>query len=107
MGNAFIIRSNGINKQYVDSQDSKKVDKQEGKMLSSNDFTNYYKEKLDSALQGIQCNGQNVNSYQNIVNLTPAILGALVDKSIMVTEQAFYGLMPKEYQTPLSGIFML
>lgn len=57
MGNAFIIRANGINKQYVDSQDSKKVDKQEGKMLSSNDFTNYYKEKLDSALQGIQCNG--------------------------------------------------
>ena len=64
MGNAVIIsRTNGVNKDYVDNQDNKKVDKENGKMLSSNDFTDYYKYKIESALQGIQCNGQNVNPH--------------------------------------------
>ena len=83
MGNAVIIsRTNGVNKDYVDNQDNKKVDKENGKMLSSNDFTDYYKYKIESALQGIQCNGQNINPYQNVVNLTPAILGAMVSNVI-------------------------
>ena len=86
MGNAVIIsRANGVNKDYVDNQDNKKVDKENGKMLSSNDFTDSYKSKIESALQGIQCNGQNVNPYQNIVNLTPAILGAMVSNVIEKT----------------------
>lgn len=82
MGNAFITRTSGIRKEYVDKQDDKKVDKQEGKMLSSNDFTDNYKSKVESALQGITCGDKLVNPKQNIINLTPAILGAMASNAI-------------------------
>lgn len=36
-----------VTKAYVDMQDAKKVDKEDGKALSSNDFTNSYKIKLN------------------------------------------------------------
>lgn len=92
MGESFISGNCGINKQYVDSQDNKKVDKIEGKMLSSNDFTDIYKLKIESAIQEIRCNDQVVSSQQNIVNLTPSILGAMVVNSIerQLTSETYF-----------------
>ena len=93
LGDAFISRNSGINKQYVDNQDNKKVDKQDGKILSSNDFTDTYKFKVENAIQGIQCNGQNVTPQQNIVNITPNILGALASNAIeKLSESSTYFL---------------
>lgn len=37
-----------VNKKYVDTAAATKVDKVDGKQLSTNDFTNESKEKLDS-----------------------------------------------------------
>ena len=53
IGDSILSRSSGVNKAYVDRQNSFKVDKVDGKTLSSNDFTNAYKSKVDSAIKSI------------------------------------------------------
>lgn len=41
---------------YIDAADNKKVDKEEGKALSTNDFTNEFKTKLEGIAAGAQVN---------------------------------------------------
>ena len=47
MGEAIIARSSNVTKSYVDAQDLLKVDKVEGKSLSTNDYDNEAKSKVD------------------------------------------------------------
>lgn len=55
-----------------------KVDKEPGKSLSANDYTNAEKSKVSSALQGIKGNGATINPDSNrVVNITPANIGAV------------------------------
>lgn len=77
IGNSILSRSSGVNKAYVDRQDSLKVDKIDGKTLSSNDFTNEYKSKIDSAIQSITSSGDLIGAQNGVVNLTPALLKCL------------------------------
>ncbi|MFJ1492146.1 hypothetical protein [Capnocytophaga canis] len=64
----------GTGKDLSDAIDTK-VDKEEGKSLSSNDFTNHYKQKLDS-LQNVDISGKldkgtytgNAKDLENLIN---------------------------------------
>lgn len=76
------IKENLAEKTYVDSQLTSKVDKVKGKNLSSNDFTNSYKSKLDSISEGAQVNtvtgikGDSETTYRiGNVNITKDNLG--------------------------------
>ena len=48
MSEAILTRGGNVTKSYVNAQDDLKVDKVEGKGLSTNDFTDEYKDKLDN-----------------------------------------------------------
>ena len=85
IGDSILSRSSGVNKAYVDRQDSLKVDKIDGKTLSSNDFTNEYKSKIDSAIQSITSSGESVEIQNGVVNLTPALLKCLASDVIQRT----------------------
>ena len=55
-----------------------KVDKIEGKSLSTNDYTNEDKNKVLSAIQGVKGNGTLINPDSNqIVNITTESIGAV------------------------------
>ena len=82
IGDSILSRSSGVNKAYVDRQDSLKVDKIDGKTLSSNDFTNEYKSKIDSAIQSITSSGELIETQNGVVNLTPTLLKCLASNVV-------------------------
>lgn len=82
IGDSILSRPSDINKAYVDRQDLLKVDKIKGKTLSSNDFTNAYKSKIDSAVQSITSSGKLIEAQNGIVNLTPALLKCLASNVV-------------------------
>ena len=77
IGDSILSRTSNVNKAYVDHQDSLKVDKEVGKTLSSNDFTDDYRSKIDHAIQGITSSGEPVEIQNSVVNLTPEVLKCL------------------------------
>lgn len=82
IGDSILSRSSGVNKAYVDRQNSFKVDKVDGKTLSSNDFTNEYKSKIDSAIQSITSSGELIETQNGVVNLTPTLLKCLASNVV-------------------------
>lgn len=55
-----------------------KVDKQEGKGLSTNDYTDEEKSKLNSAIRGVKGSGTLIPPDNNmIVDVTPSNIGAV------------------------------
>lgn len=82
IGDSILSRSSGVNKAYVDRQNSFKVDKVDGKTLSSNDFTNAYKSKVDSAIQSITSSGELIETQNGVVNLTPTLLKCLASNVV-------------------------
>ncbi len=82
IGDSILSRSSDVNKAYVDRQDSLKVDKIDGKTLSSNDFTNEYKSKIDSAVQSITSSGDLIESRSGVVNLTPELLKCMASNVV-------------------------
>ena len=85
IGDSILSRPSNVSKAYVDRQDSRKVDKIEGKTLSSNDFTNDYKSKIDSAVHSIISSGDLIESQNGVVNLTPEVLKCLASGVIQRT----------------------
>lgn len=68
------ISSSSTNTQYpsaklVYDQLALKVDKEVGKGLSTNDFTDAYKNKVDSAIQGVKVNNTALTPTDNVVNV--------------------------------------
>ena len=85
IGDSILSRTSNVNKAYVDHQDSLKVDKEVGKALSSNDFTDDYRSKIDHAIQGITSSGESVEIQNSVVNLTPEVLKCLASGVIQRT----------------------
>ncbi len=85
IGDSILSRTSNVNKAYVDHQDSLKVDKEVGKTLSSNDFTDDYRSKIDHAIQGITSSGESVEIQNSVVNLTPEVLKCLASGVIQRT----------------------
>ena len=85
IGDSILSRTSNVNKAYVDHQDSLKVDKEVGKALSSNDFTDDYRSKIDHAIQGITSSGESVEMQNGVVNLTPEVLKCLASGVIQRT----------------------
>lgn len=70
---------------YVTAEDNKKVDKVDGKELSSNDFTDEYKEKLDSIAAYAEVNVQadwaeDDNSSDSYINNKPTNLVSMLNR---------------------------
>lgn len=65
MAESIISRAVGVSKTYVDRRDDLKVDKEPGKGLSSNDYTNEDKNKVGNSLQGIRLNGSTITPDSN------------------------------------------
>lgn len=66
----------------MDERDLLKVDKEIGKMLSSNDFTDGYKTKIDTSIQGIKSSDVLINPQNGVINLTPAVLKCMASNVV-------------------------
>ena len=73
--------------------DEKKVDKELGKELSSNDFTNEYKEKLDGIQSGAQTN-QNLKTINNI-----SLYATSTDTNINIAKGDYTSIVFKQSET--------
>ena len=87
--------------QQIDEAIANKVDKVDGKSLSTNDFTNAEKEKLagiesyiEEQINSIECSVESVNGKTGDVNLTAADVGALPNTTVIPSIE---GLATEEY----------
>lgn len=68
MSEAIIVRAGNVTKGYVDANLNLKVDKVEGKGLSTNDYDNTAKEAVDSLGTASKCNTGTSEGNVPIIN---------------------------------------
>lgn len=84
--------------------DNRKVDKEDGKGLSTNDYTNDEKTKLAGIEEGAQKHiAPTSEEITNALGFTPADASELVDYSVTVTEQGASGDSLKSYVIAQQG----
>lgn len=106
MAESIMSRAVGVSKTYVDRHDSLKVDKEAGKGLSTNDYTDDDKIKVTNSIQGIRANGVSITPDSNgTINITSDNIGAASNShshSIVTTSVA--GFMSASDKSKLDGL---